>query len=383
LAAIAQEQASDLPPDAERIFQNPETNGAASDIRSESPVPLEVPVEEQISVQQNGTAPDEMAQADLSQREPEPVGWISNGNAAGHADERTVEDAAREATVESIDVLRNGELPAEHDTAPAAEPEVAEPHADVTADDRWSHERYAREPEPAYRPEPAYQPEPPVLAPAARAEAPVIAREDRTYVEEAPPAPAATAQRPPRTRFRDRFKLQLSLIAIIPILLGALIPGVYAYLSPEVYAARSEIVLNISSLEWSAAERFRATQLVVVKARSTLAPIAASVNVPLRDLEKNLEATMVGSSDVIGIQYANQDPAIALKVVEAVTAQYLTDLRDYEQLRNGRHRILLTPTVLDDPVSLTPLRAAMIGAIVGLVIAIAGIALRTQLRPIK
>jgi capsular polysaccharide biosynthesis protein len=184
-------------------------------------------------------------------------------------------------------------------------------------------------------------------------------------------------------RIRHSLKLQLVLIALVPMLLGGLIPGLIAYMNPDVFAARSEIVLNISSLDWSAAERFRATQLVVVKARSTLVPISESMNIPLRDLERDIQVGMMGSSDVIGIQYANRDPATALEVVNAVTAQYLIDLRDFEQIRNGRHRVLLPATLLDAPVSLSPLRAAVIGVIVGFVIAMAGIVLRTQLRPIK
>lgn len=185
------------------------------------------------------------------------------------------------------------------------------------------------------------------------------------------------------SRIRADLKLQLVLLVILPILIGALASYAAALLSPNVYAARSEIVLNISSMDWNAAERFLATQIVVVKARSTLAPVAEATKIPLRDLEKAIDVEMIGSSDVIGIQYANRDPSTALKVVEAVTARYLADLRDYEQLGNGAHRILLPATLLEDPVSLKPLYAAIVGALVGLVIGVAGLILRTQIWPIK
>ena len=136
-------------------------------------------------------------------------------------------------------------------------------------------------------------------------------------------------------------------------------------------------------MDWSSAERFLATQLVVVKARSTLEPISQTTRIPLRDLEKDLKAELIGSSDVISIQYANSDASLALDVVKAVTAQYLINLRDYEQAGNGRHRILMPATVLDEPVSLEPPYAGLIGAVVGFAIGILGIVLRTQLWRLK
>jgi uncharacterized protein involved in exopolysaccharide biosynthesis len=72
-----------------------------------------------------------------------------------------------------------------------------------------------------------------------------------------------------------------------------------------------------------------------------------------------------------------------LDVVKAVTAQYLINLRDYEQVGNGRHRVLMPATVLDEPVSLKPLYAALVGAIVGFAFGVLGIVVRTQLWRLK
>src|SRR5262245_7581860 len=211
-----------------------------------------------------------------------------------------------------------------------------------------------------------------------------VAQPEALEAREQQPVVPATA---PSARSRKisalSLRAQLALIALTPIFVGAAIAFLVAFLSPTLFAARSEIVVNVTSMDWSSAERFLATQLVVVKARSTLQPISEATDIPLRDLEKNLKAELIGSSDVISIQYANSDPSLALTVVKAVTAQYLINLRDYEQVGSGRHRVLMPATMLDDPVSLKPLYAALIGAVVGFAIGVLGIVLRTQLWRLK
>ena len=201
---------------------------------------------------------------------------------------------------------------------------------------------------------------------------PVETRADDRF--EAPVESIATPRKLPRLGLRT----QLVLLLLAPVLVGSVIAFLAAWLSPTLYAARSEIVLNVASMDWSRAERFLATQLVVAKARTTLEPISEMTKIPLRDLEKDVKAELIGSSDVVAIQYANSDTAIALEVVKTVTAQYLLSLRDYEQVGNGRHRLLMPATLLEEPVSLKPIYAAFIGAIVGIAIGILGIILRTQ-----
>jgi len=182
----------------------------------------------------------------------------------------------------------------------------------------------------------------------------------------------------PRKLPNFSLRMQLVILALAPILVGGLIAFVVASLNPTLFAARSEIVVNVANMDWSRAERFLATQLVIAKARTTLEPISVAHKIPLRDLQRDVKVELIGSSDVIAIQYANSDPALALDVVKALTAQYLLNLRDYEQVGNDGHRLLMPATQLEDPVSLKPTYAALIGAIVGAAIGMAGIILRTQ-----
>jgi hypothetical protein len=197
------------------------------------------------------------------------------------------------------------------------------------------------------------------------------------------PLPPATAIVPPWKAFKFDTRVQLILLAVAPMVIGSAMAFLVALLSPTLFAARSEIVVNVTSMDWSSAERFLATQLVVVKARSTIEPIAQAKGIPLQDLAEDLNAELIGSSDVIRIEYANPDASLALDVVKAVTAQYLIDLRDYEQVGSGRHRVLMPATLLEEPVSLKPLYAALIGAVVGFAIGVLGMVLRTQVWRLK
>jgi capsular polysaccharide biosynthesis protein len=341
-------------------------NGSPSTPTGPDWPPHAVTAENEIAAPQNGHAAAEPPPADETAIDPTPSNW--NGIEQVESNGSVPPEAAPAPTAAEFQDIMREEQPVERRSAAAQDN-----HIEERFEHRWQHHEYAR------------QPEPQAFAAVAAVGAAMVGAEPSTE-----PNPQVETGIVTRTsseslaaRIRHSLKLQLVLIALVPMLLGGLIPGLIAYMNPDVFAARSEIVLNISSLDWSAAERFRATQLVVVKARSTLVPISESMNIPLRDLERDIQVGMMGSSDVIGIQYANRDPATALEVVNAVTAQYLIDLRDFEQIRNGRHRVLLPATLLDDPVSLSPLRAAVIGVIVGFVIAMAGIVLRTQLRPIK
>jgi capsular polysaccharide biosynthesis protein len=182
---------------------------------------------------------------------------------------------------------------------------------------------------------------------------------------------------------RPGVRRQLTILAIAPILVATVGALILSALSPNLYAARSEIVFDVRRLGWDSAERFLATQVVIAESQSTLSPVAAAFELPIRELEKNLQVEIVSSSGVMRIQYENHNAQTALDVTKALTDRYLVSLREAEQLDGGAHRLLTPAVPLEDPVSTTPLHAAVLGAIAGLVIAAAGVILRTQLWPIR
>jgi hypothetical protein len=191
---------------------------------------------------------------------------------------------------------------------------------------------------------------------------------------------SASAPQPP---LRPGVTRQLAILAIAPVLAATIGALILSALSPNLYAARSEIVFDVRGLGWDSAERFLATQVVIAGSQSTLSPVAATLELPIRDLEKNLDVEIVSSSGVMRLQYANRNAEIALDVTKAITDRYLLSLREAEQLEGGAHRLLTPAALLEDPVSTTPLHAAALGAVAGLVIAAAGVILRTQLWPIR
>jgi capsular polysaccharide biosynthesis protein len=178
-------------------------------------------------------------------------------------------------------------------------------------------------------------------------------------------------------------KRQLAILAIAPVIIATAASLLLWALSPTLYGARSEVAFDIRSLGWDAAERYLATQIVIAESPPILSPVAAVFSLPVRDVEKHLQVEIVRSSGVMRIQYANRDAQTALGVVKAITDRYLVSLRVGELVEGGAHRLLTPASLLPEPVSQGALRAALLGAMAGLVIAVAGVILRTQLWPIR
>jgi len=188
------------------------------------------------------------------------------------------------------------------------------------------------------------------------------------------PATAGPAAPEPWARVIGRFAVLL----LAPMLTAGAGAYVVTEQSPRIYAAQSEIVFDVRDLSWASAERFLATQVVVARSRALLDPIAAAFDMPVRRLEEGLSVETVAQSGVLRLQYASPSAALAVEINRAITDRYLLHLRQFEQAWRGDHR-LLTPTFLiEDPIAPRPLRAAAIGAVVGLAIGAAGLVLRSQ-----
>jgi capsular polysaccharide biosynthesis protein len=184
-------------------------------------------------------------------------------------------------------------------------------------------------------------------------------------------------------RISTSAKRQLAILAIAPVIIATAASLLLWALSPTLYAARSEVAFDIRSLGWDSAERYLATQIVIAESPPILSPVAAAFNLPVKDLEKRLQVEIVRSSGVMRIQYANRDAETAVGIVKAITDRYLVSLRVGELVEGGAHRLLTPASLLPEPVSQGPVRAALLGAMAGLVIAVAGVILRTQLWPIR
>jgi len=197
------------------------------------------------------------------------------------------------------------------------------------------------------------------------------------------PAPALPpADIPPRRRASGigRFFLWVGLLGVLPVLLAAAAAYTAAQYLDEVWGGRSEIMFHLPELAGDAANRFLATQPVVVRSYPVVEPVARAEALPVEDLLDNLAATMVQGSTLMRIEYHDVDAERIIRVLEGVTLGYLGLLRDIALIEGASHRILSAPYLLEEPVSPRPIRAAAIGAVVGLAVAFAGLVILAQLR---
>ena len=118
----------------------------------------------------------------------------------------------------------------------------------------------------------------------------------------------------------------LAIAAAIVLGCGALAYGVSA-LAPATYGARSEIVypLNaeISSGSQLRQDRVLSTQLVAIKSRTVLTPVAATFHMTVDALSKKIVASILQDSEVIRIEADDASQAKALALVTAVENKYL------------------------------------------------------------
>lgn len=184
--------------------------------------------------------------------------------------------------------------------------------------------------------------------------------------------PSELALQPHRYR-----SVKLVFILILPVLVTAVVAFIAASQSKPIYAARSEVMLDLRRLPWDVAERVVATEIVVAQSRALLAPVADSFQIPVRDLERDLSSELIRNSSVVRLHYEHANPALALDISRAITDSYVATLQNLSS-EETRVRILTPPFVLEEPVSPKPLRAAAVGAAIGMMLAAAGVTLWIQ-----
>jgi capsular polysaccharide biosynthesis protein len=118
----------------------------------------------------------------------------------------------------------------------------------------------------------------------------------------------------------------LAIAAAIVVACGVLAFGVSEML-PKTYGARTEIVypLNaeISSGSTLRQDRTLSTQLVAIKSRTVLTPVAIKYHMTADALSKKIVASVLQDSEVIRIEADDASQAKALALVTDVARQYL------------------------------------------------------------
>jgi capsular polysaccharide biosynthesis protein len=117
-----------------------------------------------------------------------------------------------------------------------------------------------------------------------------------------------------------------AIAAAIVVACGVLAFGVSEML-PKTYGARSEIVYPLTSLNPSGdtlrTDRILATQLVAIKSRQVLTPVATTFHMTADALSKKIVASVLQNSEVIRIEADDASQAKALKIVTAVANKYI------------------------------------------------------------
>jgi hypothetical protein len=146
---------------------------------------------------------------------------------------------------------------------------------------------------------------------------------------------------PPRTPGRIEYPIEvrrspwltprLMLLTLTIILLGASAGLAAALVLPNTHQARAEVLYSITAPDQGgdplAQDRQLATQLVLLKNRAVLGPVAQKQGRQVDDLQKDIEASVVQNSTVIQVEAKGASDQAAMQTLQAVVDSYLTVAR--------------------------------------------------------
>jgi uncharacterized protein involved in exopolysaccharide biosynthesis len=111
------------------------------------------------------------------------------------------------------------------------------------------------------------------------------------------------------------------------VLLGALAGVVASLVVPKTYGARAEILYSITASQQGddplRQDRQLSTQLVLLKNRAVLGPIAQKQDRRVDDLSKDIDVSVLANSSVIQIEAHGDTQQAAMQTLQAVVDGYL------------------------------------------------------------
>jgi hypothetical protein len=120
---------------------------------------------------------------------------------------------------------------------------------------------------------------------------------------------------------------RLVLVALILILLGTAAGLVGVLVLPKTYGARAEILYPISQDQQGGdplrQDRQLSTQLVYLKSRAVLDPIARQQGRPFKDLDQDVSVKVLQTSEVIQVEALGSTKEAARQTLQAVVDGYL------------------------------------------------------------
>lgn len=142
------------------------------------------------------------------------------------------------------------------------------------------------------------------------------AREAREHPDVRPPP-----RRPSLARIAVAAVLSVSLVVA-----GAAAAYLFSTGRDEIYAARAEVVYQVSAESENQAQRAITTQQVMLSSRPRLESVADQVGIPVEELEESLSVEVVEDSEVIRAEATNTDPDAARQIVSRLVQGYVDDV---------------------------------------------------------
>jgi hypothetical protein len=137
---------------------------------------------------------------------------------------------------------------------------------------------------------------------------------------------AGRIERPTDDRGGGQLTARLVLLALMIILLGSAGGLAGALVLPKTYGARAEIFYPVSQNQGSdplRQDRQLSTQLVFLKSRAVLGPVAQKQGRQFEDLDKDVGVEVLENSEVIQVEAHGSTELAAMQTLQAVMDSYL------------------------------------------------------------
>ena len=144
--------------------------------------------------------------------------------------------------------------------------------------------------------------------------------------EETREGSGAWAHRLPPRRLTTEEILRLCLLAGLIVVVGAAIGFVSSWLIQAQYGARSEVLYTLREDQptgFLREDRNLTTQTVLIDSRPVLEPVAVANGLTVNQLADKVTSSVAEGSEIIEIEVRDADRQEGLRLVNAVTRQYL------------------------------------------------------------
>lgn len=142
----------------------------------------------------------------------------------------------------------------------------------------------------------------------------------------ADPVLAVVDFEPGRLALRPRDVIRYTLYGLVIVALAATTAYLVASRGERIYGARTEILFERrteQSTGFLREDRNLTTQLVTLRSRAILGPVAKANGLSVNELAEKLEVGIVESSEIIRVQVNDRSTVKGMKLVGAITKRYL------------------------------------------------------------